>query len=137
MRREHDGNMHKRISRRRRRRRRTITAFILKSIKFFTSAAISRSRIIPSFRTTSTSESLYFCVEEIKISAVIRSAKLRQTIFTDFKSVIKDGNGEQNIFPVQLTFLISFILVNCLPNSHRSTPNLRAQLRTLRGGRSR
>lgn len=39
----------------------TITAFILKSIKFLTSAAISRSSIIPSFRTTSTSESLYFC----------------------------------------------------------------------------
>lgn len=32
---------------------------------------------------------------------------------------------------VQLTFFMSFIFVNCLPNSHRSTPNFRAQFRTL------
>lgn len=30
-----------------------------------------------------------------------------------------------------LTFFISFTIVTCRPNSHRSTPNLRAQFRTL------
>lgn len=30
-----------------------------------------------------------------------------------------------------LTFLISEIFVNCLPNSHKSTPNFSAQFRTL------
>lgn len=33
---------------------------------------------------------------------------------------------------VLLTFLISFIFVNCRPNSQRSTPNLSAQFRTLK-----
>lgn len=31
-----------------------------------------------------------------------------------------------------LTFRISFIFVNCRPNSHRSTPNFSAQFRTLK-----
>lgn len=39
----------------------TKTAFILKSIKFFTSAVSSRNNIIPFLRITSPSKSLYFC----------------------------------------------------------------------------
>lgn len=39
----------------------TRTAFILKSIKFFTSAVSSRNSIMPFLRITSPSKSLYFC----------------------------------------------------------------------------
>lgn len=41
----------------------TKTEFILKSIKFFTSAVSSRSSIMPFLRITSPSMSLYFCSE--------------------------------------------------------------------------
>lgn len=79
------------------------------SIMFCTSAASSRMSSSPSFRITVASFSWYF-YDKFNI--------MRYSAYTQNKLI--------------LTLCNSFILVNCRPNSQRSTPNLRAQFLTLK-----
>lgn len=51
--------------------------------------------------------------------------------FAEVKVEVKMKNVFSIGIAIILTFLMSEIFVNCLPNSHKSTPSFKAQLRTL------